>query len=599
MPDQFRTYISQPSLDFCPGGSPAKFWVAVQNNSSGYASFQLNLKAAGAEETNSPTWYRLVTADSYTIPPKDCIKFKVEILSLPPDREGFVGILCLQAHIYSPELNDADCQILKLAVTGLPPELALHEDPFKANPDTQVQIAVDVKNPNDQPISMALHLNGLPPTWLVRDQVDIILAPKDIQTITFPCQIPAASASPQGLYPFAVEVLQANTTTDSSIANLEVLPGGQVELACEPPHQQVPATPGRWLNRHRKPATYKLTYCNQSNTAVQGDIAIQENTSNSFWRKIFPRQTKIHQIEHVPERINLPLNADRATQINIKYSPPWLGWGCYKEFQFQEYQLNSSVEAPVDVHNQTPTLSLDILPVIPRWLQGVGIISLILLIWALLLQGHQATIKHVEFPHQISLESDLQNNLSAHNVVSGAQNGTLLAWPLRDNFLWLIGQNHLNPFNPPERKAIEVVRYSPDNTKIAVGFKNGEIEIYDWEYKKFQRLLWDEVKADNQDPCYAEERFIDSPRIYKSDRVYDLEFSPDGDVLYSAHGSGRILKWQLFDQSVTVECLQARYISGVQNNTVAAITLVEQDGEPFLAAAGQRNHLTLINLENL
>lgn len=604
----FSTYIPQPSLDFCPGGTPAKFWVAVQNNSSDYASFQLDLHAAGEDHNEhrqiALTWYRLVSGDSYNIPPKDCIKFEVEILTLPPGRAGFVGILFLQANISSPELNHHESQTLKLCVTGIPPELNLDTANLQTASDTQIQIAVDIKNPNDQPISMALRLTGLPPDWLTQAEKNIILQPKATQTISFHCQIPAATKVPQGHYPFSADVLQSGTVTVSRTALLEVIQSGQVTLRCDTPHQQVPTQAGRWFNRHRKPATFTLTGTNQSNVAIQGKLDIQPISSRRrLWQKLLPRQSKILKIEPIPNQITLPLSQESISQVTIDYRPPWFGWGCYQEFKIQEPQLQPAVE----VHNPTPVLSLTILPVLSRWLQGLGILGLLILSWILLAQGHRATITHAQFPHQIGQNSDGGNRLRAHNVISGAENGTLLAWPLRSHLPWLLKQ-YFSPYNP-ERKAIEVVRYSPDDRQVAVGFNNGEIDIYEeWSSDKTPTILKVEEPDGEVDkfegPCHPQEQYLKGPQVYSGDRVYDLAFSHDGQSLYSAHGSGRILKWQQAKPDRTPECFQASYLPALDNsqrnqdNTTTAITLVKVAGKSFLATAGQRNHLNLLDLDN-
>lgn len=591
MNNTLSTSISTSSLKFCPGEAPAAFWVAVQNNSSDYASFQFDLTAAGEEKQTASNWYRLVSADAYTLPPNDCIKFEVEILSLPPGREGFVGSLFLQATISSSELAAHAYQTLKLVVTGVVPELAFATDQLQGMPGEEVAIALDVKNSNDQPMAIDLRLTEPVSPWLNQTQKTVLLDPKATTSVEFLCQVPSAPDAPQGCYPFSAEVLQSGEVTTSQLTQLEILHGGQVERGCEAPHQQCPAEPGRWLTRHRKPATYTLTTANRSNANIQSEMTIREKISPGFWRRILPRQTKIINIEQVPVGVHLPLGSESRSQINIEYRPPWVGWGSYQEFQI----LDRLLEPAIEVNDKTPILSLKLLPVLPRWFQGLGIVGLMLFIWSLFSLGHQETVKHVEFPHQISQGVSNVQRPSVYNVVSGAENGALLAWPLRSHLLWLVGQ-HFNLFKPLEHKAIEVVRYRPDNQQVAVGYKNGEIDIYDWPLKETRYSL--SIKDADEKPCQTQERGLGGAQFYTGDRVYDLAFSSDGQVLYSAHGSGRVLKWKLNNNGGDPECLQSSHIQGYQNNTVTAISLVEKDGASYLAIAGQRNHLHLINLED-
>ena len=576
MKPPFSTYLSHSALDYCPGGEPATFWLAIQNNSAAYASFQFHLQAAGETESSLPTWYRLVEADAYTIPPNDCVKFAVEILRLPPHREGFVGVLCLQASVSSPELSASASQTLKLYVTGVPPQLLPQSESIKTSPDSFVEIPVSLKNPNDQPISLELRLAGLPTDWVTQAHRNLMLHPNAIERSTFRCTVPPISNAHQGQYPFSVEVWQSETMTASQTATLEVLPAGAVDVSCELPHQEIPAQPGRWLNRHRKPATYTLNWRNRSNNSIHGSISIQAKSASRGWLQQQLQQTKILAIEHVPDGLNLAIASHHASQVNIEYRPPWFGWGSHQEFQIQAYEFEPSVEL-VQTH---PTLSLKLRPVIPRWLQGCGILGLIVSSWLLLSQGHQATVNHVEFPHQTDQIRDENPPKNFRNIVSGAENGTLLAWPLRHHLGWLISQ-HVNPLNPSDRTAIEVVRYSPNNQQVAVGYTNGDIDLYDWKSKEKLGSL----KVDPYQPCEK------GHQIYDGDRVFDLTFSVDGTHLYSTHGSGRVLKWQLTD-NVSPECLQPS-----QENPLFAATLTQHHGKQWLAVAGQFNRLRLIDLD--
>ncbi|MEM9117498.1 MAG: hypothetical protein AAGD09_06400 [Cyanobacteria bacterium P01_F01_bin.56] len=584
MKPPFNIRLSHPSLDYCPGGEPARFWLALQNHSPTYASFQFHLQAAGEAEPPRPTWYRLVGADAYTLPPNDCVKFEVEILSLPPQREGFVGVLCLQAMVSSPELRASASETLKLYVTGIPPQFLPQSEALQTPPDALVEIPVHLKNPNDQPISLDLRLEGLPATWLEQAQHRLLLPPNVTERSTFRCTVPPVSDARQGLYPFAIKVLQSEAVTASQTATLEVLPTGAVEVSCEMAHQDIPAQPGRWLNRHRKPATYTLHWSNQSNNSVQGTISIQAKSDSRRWWQRPPRQTKIVNIGHVPDSIDLAIAAHHTSQVNIEYRPPWWGWGSYQEFQIQDYAF----EPPTELVQANPILSLKLRPVIPRWLQSCGLLGLIVSSWLLLSQGHRATVNHVEFPHQTHQIGDENHPQNFRNIVSGAENGTLLAWPLRNHLRWLFSQ-HFNPLNPSDRKAIEVVRYSPDNKQVAVGHASGEIKLYDWESRDYRYSL--DIEAEKT--CSDRDRFLGGKQVYRGDRVFDLIFSSDSQFLYSTHGSGRIVKWNLAVNPPAPECLQS-----AQNDAVTAATLVRQRDQYWLAAAGQRNHLKLVDLDS-
>ncbi|MEL7355580.1 MAG: WD40 repeat domain-containing protein [Cyanobacteria bacterium J06560_6] len=575
MRKQFSTYISQPSLDFCPGGEPASFWIAVQNNSPDYASFQLSLKAAGVEEQLLPRWYKLVSADAYTIPPNDCIKFEVNITDLPPSREGFVGILALQANTYSPELDAHDSQTIKLCVTGVSPEIVIHTDNLQVVPETQLAIAVDVVNPNQHPTSLALQLTGLPADWLPDEKKSLLLSPKATQRVTFLCRVPVASQVPCGFYPFSVDILQAEKVTVSQSALLEVLQAGQVVLQCDAPHQRIPARAGRFLNSSRQPATYTFTAENQSNVEVAGDVLFREKSSSSWWKRWRSRWAKETDREPISMEVDLPLGSEKETHLRLDCPRPWLGWGRYREFEPEAYQLAPTV----DIQSSPDTLSVQVLPVIARWLQGLGIIGLMILGWLLVFQGHRATVTYVQFPHKT--EEPIEE------VISGAIDGEVLSWPVALHRTWrpqkVEGQEGAIAEHP-----VEVIRYQPpDNTLVAVGFKDGKIRLYNQQNKQFEYAL----DANIDKPCEGLENFKENDTFYTGDRIFDLLFSSDGQTLYSAHGSGRILKWPLTEASKQPTCLQPA------EHTIAAMTWIETAGQPLLAVAGSGNRLKLIDGE--
>jgi len=616
----FSTYISQSSLDFCPGGEPATFWVAVQNNSSDYASFQLELEPAGVEQDDSPNWYQLVSADAYSIPPKDCIRFEIKILDLPASRQGFVGILFLQAKTYSPELEAFDTQTLKLCVTGVAPQVLFCTDNFQAAPSSEISIPLEVKNPNAHPTSMDLRLTGLPTDWLIQDRKSLLLASRATQVVTFRCQIPAATEVSPGFYPFSADILQSDTVQQSQAALLEVLQGGQIQLRCEDGdafveeycHHQLPERPGLLFNRHSQQANYTVTIENQSNVVVEGELALEEKRTPSFWEIRYPRLAKLcqkfHSVEPLYTEVALPSATENIAEVGIFYRPPLLGWGRYYEFEMQDGLLHPGIE----VQNQTKVFSLKVLPVIARWLQGVGLLGLLILCWWLIFKGHRATVTHAQiYSHKTALDNTLEQRENTHNakpgIVSGAENGTLMNWPLSIQRLWNPGRN-ISLSNADSHRSIEVVRHwnyrdnedvDENKTKfnqVAIGFSNGDIEIYDWNTKKIAHIL--SIQSSSEPTPCKEEDVISRDStgkalapVYTGDRVFDLVFDPTGESLYSAHGSGRVWKWPLNGKNSRPECLQGR-----QMNSVAAMTLVEIDAESLLAIAGQRNHLKLLAL---
>ncbi len=75
-------------------------------------------------------------------------------------------------------------------------------------------------------------------------------------------------------------------------------------------------------------------------------------------------------------------------------------------------------------------------------------------------------------------------------------------------------------------KAVRVVRYRPvNNDRVAAGLENGEIQIWN-------------AFTGNREPLQT---FSNRP----DDRVFDLVFTPDSRSLFSGHGSGSVVQWNL------------------------------------------------------
>jgi len=200
------------------------------------------------------------------------------------------------------------------------------------------------------------------------------------------------------------------------------------------------------------------------------------------------------------------------------------------------------------------------------------------------LQEHRATVNHAQI---------IANSNQRMMVVSGAENGTLLSRPRRPLLRWkrkipyrFFARSHIE-----EHQAIEVVRYNPaeSTNQVAVGLKNGDIVLYDLKNADSKTQPISLGEECNKDKEAAQK--TDFP--YKGDRVFDLLFYQSN--LYSAHGSGRILQWDISqDNKIRLEaCLQ-----DAPNKTVTSMAPVTVKGTSFLAIAGQYNHLSLIPLSN-
>jgi hypothetical protein len=170
--------------------------------------------------------------------------------------------------------------------------------------------------------------------------------------------------------------------------------------------------------------------------------------------------------------------------VHVTQRLPWLGWKRVKflraipqvdgsdiglrsrPVQPDEPEASPSPDAEPEPQAEPEadgiqTLELHILPVIPFWLQGLGLLALLLLAIAPALftpRGHTKPVNAVQFSGR------------ANEVVSAADDGTIRRWVVRGN--------RLRPAGILERgdKALRVVRYRPvNNDQIAAGFENGTI----------------------------------------------------------------------------------------------------------------------------
>ncbi len=104
--------LTAQNIAFRPGGPSVSFGVSVINCSNQFASFQLEIQAAGAGEQSN--WYHLSPDVSTAKSPGDRTDFQVEILDSPlPD---FVGIVNLTVRIFSPQLPEERRLVLRLTL---------------------------------------------------------------------------------------------------------------------------------------------------------------------------------------------------------------------------------------------------------------------------------------------------------------------------------------------------------------------------------------------------------------------------------------------------------------------------------------------------
>jgi hypothetical protein len=265
--------LSTEVLTYHPEGPPASFEVTVHNTSRTFASFQLELSAAGADVQAAPTWYRVAPEVSSKIPAGARTRFLVDLLAIPPVPSGFTGTMNLNVRVFSLELRNEDRRVLRLVVQGssrLPPRLVMPNRNFQTYPSSALEIPLQVQNLNRQAVDVTLTLQGLPLAWLPDGAEKNLHLPAGKETdVQFLCQLPQPALAAKGNYDILIEATQAQTMAVQTEATLIVLPQGHVVLSCDRTQTTLPPEPRRWRNPAVAIATYGLQVSNQSNSNQQ------------------------------------------------------------------------------------------------------------------------------------------------------------------------------------------------------------------------------------------------------------------------------------------------------------------------------------------
>ncbi|MBE9060430.1 WD40 repeat domain-containing protein [cf. Phormidesmis sp. LEGE 11477] len=654
MADYISTEVSRNSLTFDKsaieaGRGSESFTITVYNdsykskNDSCFASFQLSLVAPGVKQESAVDWYRLVPNVSSKIPPGDRTQFKVEIIDIPPVGEDFRGKIYLTALVYSPELRDDDRQSITLSIPGQNlPEVSVLKDHLDVLPNEQITVGVRLSNPKHDPINCAVQLRGIERSWITDGDIKKArLAPGQEQTLLFTCQIPAPALIAQRQYVLSFDLLQPVIKKAVGKSTVAILPAGHVNFSCDPTEYWIPHQPSRWLNPRRNEAVINASFDNQSNLAVEGYATITPPTKRRrILSRFLSRRRSAEPIlvesvamtpivapvvasvvasaqpvadesafgGHAPidpttataasssllesETVVVPPNQKVDLPILFQQRLPWLGWTRIRQFALEAFLLeptvgssiglrtieetaietateaSSSLElieqrtpSEIALENPSATLIVQIAPVIPFWLQLVGasVGALVLAIAAVLFttKEHRAPVNAVQI------------NGQGTEVISGSTDATLRRWQIKGDRLTSAGTLIR------EDKAIRAALYRPvDNDEVVAGFENGRIQVAD--------------------------EFSDRSSIFDAasdDRVFDIAFSRDARLLFSAHGSGQVHLWPSDPSTRTAfQENPLKSITFLDDDPITAIALLGAS-DSHLAIAGHYNQLAIVDLE--
>jgi WD40 repeat protein len=529
-----------------PGNPSATFTVTVINESLKLAAFQLELIAPGYAIDSTRTWYVTEPKVSTKKPPGDQTEFTVSITDTPTP--GYVGRLELMVRIFSVDFRDETRQPLSIDVepgeSYLIVELPIQK--LQVYPRNPIEIPVKLYNPRRQIADVSLNLQGIDLTWLPQGSYQQLQVLAGQQAVAhFVCQPPNPLLAPCTEYPFTVEALPADGDSTEVHGTLEVLPAGFVEFVCEQKQLQIPLKRRFSWTWKSEPATYKFQL---------------ENTSN-LWQDIDllseGRDHKYCKVDIVPESIIL----DPAEKIEIDFivrkRRHWLGLA--RRFLLEAVvHLKNTDDANSQVlpNPRAQLLELKVLPIIPPWLQAALVFLFLLLLWLWL---------NLKAPRHLEPVTTIQISGDAGTVLSGSRDQTIRRWRVNEDQIEDAG------ILAKTGKAVRVIRYRPEgNNVVAAGLENGEVQFWDILSRKKLNVL----------------------SLAKDDRVFGLAFTRDSRFLYSGHGSGRILEWNL-ESGNKKPVRQA-----VVDFSVSAIAMSEIAGQKLLLIAGRYNQLALWDLRS-
>ncbi|MHC5778212.1 hypothetical protein [Nostoc sp.] len=511
--------LSTENITFRRGSSPVAFEVTVNNNSDQFANFQIEVSAPGENQSSGYSWYKLTPEVAAAQPHGSSTQFQVLILNTPIP--GFVGIVNLTVKIFSPQLREQRRLLLRLKIEAdggqalLSVELPVRD--FQVYPRNTVDIPARVRNLGQQPVNVVLRFTNIDPLWLVGGvERRLLIDPGSSAEVRFECQPPSVVQAPSQNYPFAIEATGHNSLPARGEGNLEVLPIGFVEFNATPKQQKIPFK-NRWLPDWKShSAMFKLEFKNASNLKQQVNVQIQGKDRRKC------------NFEINPQDANLNIGGTTKVFLDVKTKRPWVGISktLLLEARTELFDQRLGTTDPA-----TQILELEVLPIIPLWLQ-LAILAFLAALLALLFRP--SSIYHTNLVQSVRISGDVLS------VVSGSDDCTLRRWRINTNLL----TSNLEPegvyTKSPDACAkrqeskgllaittrpVQALRLMPENNnRVAAGLDNGVIQI--WDIPKGEKIQ--ELK-DKKD--------------LTGDKVFDLVYSPGSRYLFSGHGSGKVRLW--------------------------------------------------------
>ena len=167
--NQIGLEMPQKELNFKIGSEKNSFPVVVINDSNQFASFQIDIAAAGADtQAIDYEWFTVSPDVSVKIPPGDLVEFVVSIIETPIP--GFTGIMNITVKAFSIELREENRAVMRIILEEGAGRSHLDLDaPFykiQSTPLEDIEIPILIGNPSKQNTNVTLTCLGLPESWL-------------------------------------------------------------------------------------------------------------------------------------------------------------------------------------------------------------------------------------------------------------------------------------------------------------------------------------------------------------------------------------------------------------------------------------------------
>ncbi|MGF1603238.1 MAG: hypothetical protein GFH24_608438n43 [Chloroflexi bacterium AL-N5] len=564
--------LTTQSLTFRPGESSVSFGVSVMNCSDQFASFQLEILAAGANQQTG--WYHLSPEVSTAKPPGDRTEFQVEILDSPiPD---FVGTINLMVRVSSPQLPEERRLVVRLTleprVGSNHLRLALPVKHLQVYPRNTVNIPVTVKNVGSQTTEVLLQCKELQLSWLVGStERRLEIAANSEATAIFQCQPAGADQVPSQNYPFVITAQNQEGYTLDMRGTLEVLPVGFMQFEAQPQQQQIPAQRAWLPNWKSRQATFQLMLQNTSNLLQTVELEVRGQDAQ-----------RCH-IQTTPEQAVLPLG--EITPIDLTLSPrrPWIGLSRKLKLEVKPWLSDPRLGS---CDPATQILLLKVFPIIPLWL----LVAFFALLAAIIFKP--TPITHLAGVNAVQL-SGTSGRLPL--VLSASDDCSIRSWGISSwgitSWATLQPEGTLNKGTLPHtctepqprsadgllaltKQAVRSLALVPvNNNQVFAGLENGTIQAWD---------------INGGQPLYT----LRDPTDQTSDRILDLTFTRNALTLYSSYGSGKIRSWQRA-RDIRFNPKPAKVFSLPDRFAAQVWSLALSPDEKTLVSAGQFKRLVL------